>query len=224
MFTVSPDDDGISDYFNSFYQLNSVDLDFTTVDIIRTFHLDQYETLRNHGITAIEGSNVQQRAYRLQTGTNLTESANIVFPKGFPAQFTFECTHRVPEQPIVPWHLFYMTNEFNLLELSITINPVRRSVDLSLSKKGYVFEESYSFYHNELFDQSWHKIMLSVTQVKASLWIDCKPIPLANGNFVAELDAHYPEINNGYVYVSKIDQTMETVPVCIIIKLNQISH
>ena len=58
------------------------DQDLNTFDLIRTFRLDQQETLNFKDITIVQGSNPVQRAFRLQKQSNLTVTTFEAFPRG----------------------------------------------------------------------------------------------------------------------------------------------
>lgn len=83
-------------------------------------------------MSEIEGSNNLQTAYRLEHAANLTQSAQTVFPRGTPFEFSFECTYRERNAQPDPWHLFHLTNSHEEAQLSVTLNPARQTLQLSL--------------------------------------------------------------------------------------------
>lgn len=107
------------------------DPDLNTFDIIREFELDQRETYYE-GVTQVMGSSQLQTAYRLEKEANLTLRSVDAFPHGFPHQFSFECTFRARESPIVPWYLFHITDSYERSQLSVTIDPTQSSLQLAL--------------------------------------------------------------------------------------------
>jgi collagen type IX alpha len=102
------------------------DADLGTWDIISSYG-SQLET-----ISHIEGSNSIQTAYRLERAANLTLSAQEAFPRGTPFQFSFECTYRQRKPQPDPWHLFHLTNSREESQLSVTLNPGRQTLQVSL--------------------------------------------------------------------------------------------
>lgn len=87
-------------------------------------------------IQQIEGSNDLQTAYRLERLANLTMSAHEAFPRGTPFQFSLECTYRERQPQPEPWHLFHLTNSHEESQLSVTLNPARKTLQLSLPTAG----------------------------------------------------------------------------------------
>lgn len=78
------------------------------------------------------GSTNAQTAYRLEREANLTLRSVDAFPQGFPHQFSFECTFRTRQAPIVPWYLFHITDSYERSQLSVTIDPAQSSLQLAL--------------------------------------------------------------------------------------------
>lgn len=102
------------------------DADLGTWDIISNYnsHLEI--------ISQIEGSNGFQTAYRLEHTANLTMTAQEVFPQGTPFEFSFECTYRERQPQLDPWHLFHLTNSHEESQLSVTLNPGKQTLQVSL--------------------------------------------------------------------------------------------
>lgn len=112
-----------------------LDADLHTWDIIREFAIDGTSNNYNqHGetIRKITGSSNFQTAYRFESESNLTMRAHDAFPRGTPFQFSFECTYRNRERQPNPWHIFHLTNSHRESQLSVTMNPLRKTLALSL--------------------------------------------------------------------------------------------
>lgn len=107
------------------------DADLNTFDFIRQFQLDRSETYYE-GVTRVVGSSHIQTAYRLERESNLTLRAIDAFPRGFPHQFSFECTFRAREELVLPWYLFHVTDSFEQSQLSVTLDPRRELLHLEL--------------------------------------------------------------------------------------------
>lgn len=103
-----------------------VDADLGTWDIISSYG-GQLEV-----ISHVEGSNSFQTAYRLERGANLTMSAQEAFPQGTPFKFSFECTYRQRKPQPDPWHLLHLTNSHQESQLSVTLNPTKQTLQVSL--------------------------------------------------------------------------------------------
>jgi collagen type IX alpha len=99
--------------------------------MLNTFQLDRHESGFEQ-ISRIEGSNAYQTAYRLETSSNLTMRADEAFPRGTPFQFSFECTYRERQKQQDSWHLFHLTNSHEESQLSVSLNPSRQTLQLSL--------------------------------------------------------------------------------------------
>lgn len=107
------------------------DADLHSFDLIREFSLDKAQS-RYHSISEIEGSNVLQKAYRLERESNLTMRTIDAFPRGFPQQFSFECTYRSRQPTPNSWHLFDVTNSYEESQLAITMNPGEETLELTV--------------------------------------------------------------------------------------------
>lgn len=99
--------------------------------MLNSFRLDNYQS-HFEIISQIEGSNGFQTAYRLERESNLTMRAEEAFPKGTPFQFSFECTYRQRQKQQDSWHLFHLTNSHDESQLSVTLNPVKETLQVSL--------------------------------------------------------------------------------------------
>lgn len=107
------------------------DADLGTWDMLNSFHLDSYES-HFEIISQIEGSNSLQTAYRLERESNLTMRAEEAFPRGTPFEFSFECTYRERQKQQDSWHLFHLTNSHEESQLSVTLNPAKETLQVSL--------------------------------------------------------------------------------------------
>lgn len=58
--------------------------------------------------------------------------AEEAFPRGTPFQFSFECTYRERQKQSDSWHLFHLTNAHEEPQLSVTLNPVEETLQVSL--------------------------------------------------------------------------------------------
>lgn len=99
--------------------------------MLNAFHLGSYES-GYEIISQIEGSNGYQTAYRLERASNLTMRAEEAFPRGTPFEFSFECTYRERQKQADSWHLFHLTNSNEQSQLSVTLNPKKETLQLSL--------------------------------------------------------------------------------------------
>lgn len=93
--------------------------------------MDHTETYYE-GVTQVMGTSEQQTAYHLEREANLTLRSMDAFPQGFPHQFSFECTFRTRQPPEVPWYLFHITDSYERSQLSVTIDPLKSSLQLAL--------------------------------------------------------------------------------------------
>lgn len=191
------------------------DLDLGTWDMLDIFRLDRLESHHLRSISQIEGSNAYQTAFRLEQSSNLTMRADEAFPRGTPFEFSFECTYRELQKQQDSWHLFHLTNSHEESQLSVTLDPARETLQVTLpdARGGLQHAEFrhsavsemiscfYSFHFmsrfnfpnpiifcfGQLFDQRWHKIMLGVTERSAKLWVDCRPVKSSTGDMESQL-------------------------------------
>lgn len=177
--------------------------DLPTFDLIREFHLDEAES-RYAGVSQILGSIQTQRAYRLESKSNLSINTFEAFPRGIPQHFSFECTFRTREQPPTPWYLFHVTNRYEDSQLSVIMDPLQQLVGIGLPDVNGNVQRVY-FRHSSLFDRSWHKVMLSVQQDRATLWVDCIPVPGIRGELIEPLLPRIAfDTNGGLIYLSRL--------------------
>lgn len=176
-----------------------------TIDLIQKFHLneavDRYEVV---------GSIASQHAYRLHQESNTTIHAFQAFPSGIPYHFWFESTFRSLVQHVQPWYLFHVTDSQGVTQISITMDSADQLIGIGLPDiQGNV--QRVFFHHSTLFDQNWHKILVSVVKDKVRLWVDCQQTYGVRGNFEEPLLPRKKfDTTNGYSYISRyVDDTNE---------------
>lgn len=194
--------------------LNPGNEDIPTYDLISSFHLEE---LRVPGITLIPGTTSTQRAYRLENYSNLIGNTNEVFPHGIPKTFSFQTTFRIREEQVVPWYLLHVTNSYDESQLSVELDKSRSLIGVGLPDVNGDIQKVY-FRDDKIFDRSWHKIMLSVSNDQATLWIDCRPVPGIRGDYVEILEERSEfDTSGGHVYISQFPNTLNTALVSFII-------
>lgn len=61
------------------------------------------------------------------------------------------------------------------------------------------------FRHTSLFDRQWHKVMLSVTNDRAVLWIDCQQVQGVRGEYFEALVPRKAfDSTGGHISVSRV--------------------
>lgn len=88
--------------------------------------------MHSETITQIVGSNNYQTAYRVERESNLTMRAQEAFPDGTPFQFSLECTYRQRQSQADAWHIFHLTNQYQESQLTVTMDPDRETLAMSL--------------------------------------------------------------------------------------------
>lgn len=142
-----------------------------------------------------------------------------LFCKGIPHQFSFECAFRARQPPVAPWYLFHVTNYYEESQLAVTMYPEQETLGLAVPDANGRLQNVF-FQHKILFDSSWHKVMLGVTQSEARLWVDCKQVHGVHGEYVEPLESRGRfDTRGGHLHVSKMMKTNqniaeESVPVC----------
>lgn len=118
-------------------------------------------------------------------------------------------------QPATPWYLFHLTDYYEESQLSITMDPRQHVLELALPDVDGNLQR-VAFRHSSLFDRRWHKIMLGVSQDKATLWVDCQPVFGIRGDLIEPLEPRGQfDATGGHLYVSRLVDVPVTVPVCI---------
>lgn len=173
-------------------------------DLIRQFHMsdiqEQYEL--------ITGSILSQKAYRFHQLSNLTMFTYDVFPSGIPDHFWFESTFRAQYQPLQPWYLLHVTNSHEVTQISVSMDSTQQLVAIGLPDvMGNV--QRVFFHNSNLFDSSWHKVLVSVVRDQVQMWIDCQQALGVRGDTVEQLLPRKKfETNGGHTYISKfVDET-----------------
>ncbi|XP_053953912.1 collagen alpha-1(IX) chain-like [Anastrepha ludens] len=189
------------------------DPDLTNYDIISSYHFDEYYH-QYQGVSQIIGSTGYQTAYHFEEYSNMTIESSQAFPKGVPDAFSFECTFRVPEfDPPNEWFLFELSNYRYESQMSVIMNPIYNALEFSLPKYDGSLQ-TVTFEELEIFDHSWHKVMLGVTQDAVRLWVDCEPVPDRNGSLYTPLDVRSPiDSTEGAFTVARDCKTKSTVPI-----------
>ncbi|XP_055371932.1 collagen alpha-1(IX) chain-like [Condylostylus longicornis] len=193
-----------------------VNTNLETFDLLRHLHFDQYEEYYSYEeVKQIEGSAQQYTAYRVEEESNLTVKATEAFPSGFPMDFSLESVFRTPSSLKQPWNLLEITDYSFDEQMSVTINPSYHTIDFSVPTiQGDL--QTVSFRESSLFDNRWHKVMLSVDRDTVRLWVDCRPITDIYGLRRAQLEPRGPIHNfEGYFSIAKVAKTERTIPVDI---------
>ncbi|XP_067612943.1 collagen alpha-1(IX) chain-like [Eurosta solidaginis] len=189
------------------------DPDLTNYDIISSYHFDDYHH-QYEGVQQIVGSTGYQTAYHFEEYSNMTIASAQAFPKGVPDAFSFECTFRVPEfDPPNEWYLFELSDYQYESQMSVIMNPIYNAIEFSVPKYDGSMQ-TVTFEELEIFDHSWHKVMLGVTQDAVRLWVDCAPVADRNGSLQAPLDVRSPiDSTQGAFTVARDCKTRSTVPI-----------
>lgn len=179
---------------------NRLDMgDQPTYDLIRQFHLS--ESKEQHELTS--GSVISQQAYRLHSESNLTRYTFEAFPYGIPYHFWFESTFRVRYQPQQEWYLLHVTNSHEVTQISLTMDSSQQWIGIGLPDVNGNVQRVF-FRSSNLFDVSWHKILVSVVRDQVQMWIDCEQVLGSRGDFVEQLVPRKKfETNGGHTYISR---------------------
>lgn len=175
-----------------------------TYDLIRQFHLSEHQEEYN----VVTGSIPTQHAYQLHRESNVSTYTFDAFPYGIPYHFWIESTFRARYQVPQAWYLFHVTNSHEVTQISIVIDSVQQSIGIGLPDiMGNV--QQVFFHNSNLFDNAWHKLLVSVVKDQVQLWIDCQQVYGIHGSTVEQLLPRKKfETNGGHVYISRfIDET-----------------
>lgn len=173
-----------------------------TVDFIHQFHLSE-----THDI--VPGSVVTQQAYRLIEETSLSAESQQIFTGGvIPFNFWIESTFRSRQLEHRPWYLIHITDAQGVTQISITLDAIQQLIGIGLPDVNGNVQRVY-FHHSGLFDQNWHKLMVSVVKDKARVWVDCQQVVGLRGTFDEPLLPRKKfDVSNGYTYIARyVDET-----------------
>lgn len=173
-----------------------------TIDFIRQFRLSE-----SHEI--VPGSVQTQNAYRLTEESILSTESRQIFTGGvIPHNFWFESTFRAREQQYQPWYLIHVTDAHGVTQISITMDAVQQVIGIGLPDINGNVQRVF-FQHASLFDQNWHKILVSVVKDKVKIWIDCQPVIGVRGQYDEPLLPRRKfNSSNGYTHIARyVDDT-----------------
>lgn len=172
--------------------------------MIHEFHLSESE----NKYESVVGSIATQQAYRLHQESNLTTHAYQAFPVGIPYHFWFESTFRALEPRLQPFYLFHVTDSHDVTQISVVLDTLQHLIGIGLPDiRGNV--QRVFFQHLNLFDQNWHKILVSVVKDKVKLWIDCEEVYGVRGELIEPLLPRKKfDTTNGHAYIARyLDET-----------------
>lgn len=173
-----------------------------TIDFIRQFRLSE-----THDI--VPGSVQTQNAYRLTEESILSAESRQIFTVGvIPYNFWFESTFRVREQQYRPWYLIHVTDGQGVTQISVTMDAIQNVIGIGLPDNNGNVQRVF-FQQSSVFDQNWHKIMVSVVKNKVKVWIDCQPVIGVRGQYEETLLPRRKfDTSNGYTHIARyVDDT-----------------
>lgn len=94
------------------------------------FQESRHKDLQN--VAQVQGPTAYHVAYHIEERMNMTIETVQAFPNGVPYMFSFETTFRSLVQYTQPWYLFVIYSEYYEQEISVVINPIYQTVELSI--------------------------------------------------------------------------------------------
>lgn len=174
-----------------------------TIDFIRQFHLSE-----SHEI--VPGSVQTQNAYRLTEESILSANSRQIFTVGvIPYNFWFESTFRVrEEQQYRPWYIIHVTDALGVTQISVTMDAAQQLIGIGLPDAHGNVQRVF-FRHSSVFDQNWHKILVSVVKDRVKVWIDCEQVMGVRGQYEEPLFPRRKfDTSNGYTHIARyVDDT-----------------
>lgn len=98
----------------------------------------------------------------------------------------FESTFRARVQPDRPWSLVQVTDSYDQIQFSVVFDRTQFVIGIGVMDVQSQAQMVY-FRHTSVFNEEWHKITLSVTNDRATLWIDCILIQGIHGEYYESL-------------------------------------
>lgn len=156
----------------------------------------------------VAGSVQTQNAYRLTEESLLSAESRQIFTVTIPYNFWFESTFRVREQNYRPWYLIHITDSQGVTQISITMDAIQQVVGIGLPDINGNVQRVF-FQHSNIFDQNWHKILVSIVKDKVKMWIDCQAVLGARGQYEETLLPRKKfDTANGYTHIARyVDDT-----------------
>lgn len=169
-----------------------------TIDFIRQFRLSETNDI-------VPGSVQTQNAYRLIQEQALSAESRQIFTVGvIPYNFWFESTFRMREQhQYRPWYIIHVTNAQGVTQISVTMEAMQKVIGIGLPDNNGNVQRVY-FQHSSVFDQNWHKILVSVNKDQVRVWIDCQPVIGIRGEYEEQLVQRRKfDTSNGYTHIAR---------------------
>lgn len=94
------------------------------------FQESKHRDLQN--VVQVPGPTAYHVAYHIEERMNMTIETVQAFPNGVPYMFSFETTFRSAVQNTQPWYLFVIYSEYYEQEISVVINPIYQTVELTI--------------------------------------------------------------------------------------------
>lgn len=152
----------------------------------------------------VPGSVITQNAYHLTEESLISAESRQIFTVGvIPYNFWFESTFRVYQQQYRPWYLIHVTDAQGITQISVTFDAAQQVIGIGLPDISGNVQRVY-FQHSNLFDQNWHKMLVSVVKDKVKMWIDCQQVLGLRGEFEEPLLPRKKfDTSSGYTYVAR---------------------
>uniref|UniRef100_H2Z836 Collagen alpha-1(IX) chain n=1 Tax=Ciona savignyi TaxID=51511 RepID=H2Z836_CIOSA len=146
--------------------------DLPGFDIISQFNLDRDDLMQ--GVSKVTGSDEYQVAYRLARKASLSIPTRNVYPMGLPSEYSFVSTFRMLEKNTrKQWKLWLVNDQNGEEQIGVSLDGANRLVELiSRGNDGYIHKATF-VNTDALFDDKWHKLVMSVEESQVSLYIDC---------------------------------------------------
>lgn len=126
-----------------------------------------------------------------------------------PYNFWFESTFRVREQlQYRPWYIIHVTDAQGVTQISVTMDAIQQLIGVGLPDSHGNVQRVF-FRHSSVFDQQWHKILVSVNKDKVKVWMDCQPVIGIRGQYEEPLLPRRKfDVSNGYTHIARyVDDT-----------------
>nr|XP_053323261.1 collagen alpha-1(IX) chain-like [Spea bombifrons] len=139
--------------------------------------IEEFRLASTSGVKIITGSQASLKAYELGERVQLRKQSRLIFPNGFPREFSIVSTFRMMDKtPEEVWNLWEMEAQNGVEQFRLRLYGETNAVDVYSSAA--IGRQSVITFENvgRLFDNRWHKLSLSVRRNQLTLYVDCQQV------------------------------------------------
>ncbi|CAH2284273.1 Hypothetical predicted protein [Pelobates cultripes] len=139
--------------------------------------IEEFSVSSTSGVRSVTGSQTHLKAFQIGGRMQIRKQSRLIFPYGFPQQFSLVSTFRMREKTAEQvWNLWEVQAQNGAEQFRLRLYGESNAVDIysiaaSGSQKVTTFENV-----ERLFDGRWHKLSLSARRNLLTLYVDCQQV------------------------------------------------